>query len=1652
MTSSAASSYSTGGGGVRLEHEYAATVLAAVLTGDPLAELGDQVTPVAVHLQASDIAPVDDVVIEGRTTSGGIRRVAVGVRRNPALTKSDETSIPLIGAFLRVVTDDWAAVEAGHQRVALVVAISSSAVRQLEALAVIAQSVRSAQEFRSAIARPRATNEGVRGRLVHVDALVVKAVAEDDKLSSVAADELTWRWLLALTVRVVSLEGVNTGDRTASVTSLRGIVYKQDLATADSVFAALAEQAGAWASAGGHVDQTMLRRALSNFPIERSPSLDQAWSMLDGLSRRLREGIRPGLESGEKRLELNRQDACESLKAAMVRAGQQPSPLVVTGEPDVGKSALVLRASEQLLVKQASVTSLSLRDLPSSVLSTEAQLGGSLGDVAAGTAVRQVRLLVLDGAEAVLEGRGPLFKELTVAALRAGLGVVAVTRTDGSARVRELLSEAARLVGSLPTFEHIVSGLDAGERDEVRGTFPTLGRLTNDGRNEWLIGRPGLLDLLLRSGTSLDSALLLSEADVFVAVWDRLVRRQEESTESGVSPDDRERAMLYVARRSLKIATGSLPSGGALSSLRSDGMLRIPASVALSTGDEFSSDLVRDLALARLFLLSGWEPLIEASAPRWAIRAVRLACQGRLLTNERAGAWRELVQTFEGISSSEGERWAEVPVEALLALGDAQSAIESVWGHLLLDDKAGLSTLVRLAQQRHIVEGFGDPFALDPLISVLFLGDHDLGQHDYYKSRYGLGKEVRELVLAWLRGLARDQRDTDSLRGEVRDVILAVDPESYDEFAVEALATLGADLDDRAESFLRQVADNDPYRILPAIESIGSIISMTVHNPELMLYLAEMYYIERPDRDDDWYSLHEREGIRDHKPSWGFGEPQAGWWFGPFWRLLNTKPLETLGFINRMLDHAAQSRLTLLRPNKSGDTAGDAPDAGLKIEIPGIGLRRYMGDAHVWSWYRGSGVGPYPCISALLAVERFADHLVDTLNLPIRAVIQSLLRDSHNLAMPGLVVGLLVRHLDDTEDLLDPWLREPHAWRLESSRTASEGFTHAQGRDPDNLAGRDRRKNNFRDTAAEMTMRAMQVGNQTRLAELSEVAEGLLANARRELGDGQQADEQFAVVEGWAAVLSAENYQISRAADNSGWIIQHTRPERIAKALAPVLEQLGSGNQAARLEMAYSNGTSFPLDQLLVDIDLAQQLSTEPSVFGPLNPMDPIAAVAAATITEHASARATIDTKDLEWAAQILIAAALDPHTDEMSYNGTIYPMAADRAAARGLPLLLLERFDHIALDRSSISSALQAIATSSYDEVRVALAPGASPIWAAPCSGTSDGGCSRHEPMWRSIESALSQCRLGPWDPDEQRRSRKLLPPPYPQTLADIPDNDLIASRLAMPISCTIAARETECLTGAVEALLPVLLAANIRSVNHLREQGYGGYERRDREIVARALLELSIAGQDDSLLQHVHSFTSNANALQQFLDDLADIFTYDDSLRSTISDVWPSVLSTALDAVDAGADLKGSRHWVDYAVSGLLPTPKIRPEDGDVDGTLARVRSSWIEPTALFHLIDRWIDLAKHEPKAADAVARFALCNPMTWQLGHGLDWAERIIDGRFDSFANRCWFLTNWLSFVRERAQLIGESMRRWRRLIDGLAAAGDSKAADLQRVDE
>jgi len=1659
VPSTGSSPYSTGGGGVRLEHSYAACLVAGFLAGDALPELADALSLDSIRLQASDVSEADDILIEGRDAHGEIHRSSIAVRRNPALTSSDSASVPLIRDFLMVVTAHWPEASLGRWRIVLAVSTNANAITQLAELAELARSLPSADALANRFTQPGRTNAGVRDRYDHIKGLVEQAAEGLASANGLSAEELTWRLLSSLSTRSLRLERTDRADRTTAVNTLQRMLRNGTPATADALFSRIEELVGAWAPQAAVLTQSVIRRSLSNYPLSRSARFATAWGIFDRLGVRLRESIRPALRSASQSLELERAEERSRLVEAMRSVGMSAGALVVTGDPDVGKSALSLRAVEALEGEGAAVSSLSLRDLPHGLTELESQLGGSaIDDVMATGEVRPIRLLLVDGAESVLEGKGQVFRTVAAAALRAGFGVVAVTRTDGSRQVRDELARAGELAGSGGTpAEHVVGPLTHDERQALPTTFTALARLGGDPRASWLLGRPGLVDALLRTGAALDPADLLCEADVFSAVWRSLIRRDEIHAPRAASPDDREQAALSAAKRTLDIAADP-PHGTGAAELRSDGVLRVPNNPALSPGDEFATDLFRDFALCRLFITHGWEPLTSAGAPRWSIRAARLGCQTALLDRNILSAWASLSTRFSEVASAQGDRWLEVPYEALLTLGDAESAIRELWGTLTENNCAALATLLRLAEARYVSGTIGDAFALAPLVKVTFCERRKIERGPRFGHRT-VHKVIQDLVLAWLRGMASSRPQPNPLRQEVRDIILDGDPPLYDEFAVEALASLGPDMDDRAEAWLREVAKERPGNLNPAVESLVVALSMTQAQPKLLLDLAEAYYIELPDPRDRWGGGHALDdGIRDFKHGLtpGFGAPQAAWYYGPFFRLLNTIPVETIDFINRMLDHAARFRVGKL--STYSNQSGESEDLeGVHLDLPGIGHRLYVGDSHVWAWYRGTSVGPYACMSALLALERFIDHLLENVNLPAQTIVELLLRDCHNLAVPGLAVGFLTRHPSAMGALLDPFLASPAIWHLETARVTGDYGFRVRDADADKLTGFDRRRHTFHETVGAMVVNARLAGDDERLAQLQAVGVKLIETARAETTNAESDNNDYlAVIESWAEEFRIENYRASRSGDQV--LIQFERPERIEQVLAPRNAELQTTNVLYGLQNRYGryndDPENWPFESLDEDLATARSIDERDQVpEGILWPENALVAVAAAAVRAHAMGLATVDASHLAWAAEALLWAAENPQIDGMSYHGSMFPMGADRAAAASAPLLLLAPFDNLDLDRSRVDDCLRSLATSLFDEVRTIYVKGCEPAWAAPCDiDEGTGQCRRHQPAWVAVTAGLVDCRLGPWSQETHQREPDPLPTPFHESLPAVADDELMVNRLRMPLACMVDARRVTCLHGAVSDLWAPLWDAHRRGLAHWWKEGYDHHAHITHEPIAQRMVEIALDGDRDPVRAHIEAFATDSNALHLLFDGFATVFTYDEELRRSMVDFWPWALKIALDAVGDGTDLRSQHHWFDYMTAALLPTPNARSWDPDIDVTLARCRENWLQPDALGELADRWLRLARWEPKAVDAVIKFAKSAPLQWQTTIALTWIETIVDGHYDLIANHLWLLEEWLTELRNSGVVVGDTRSHYHRIVDGLAAAGDRAAVRLQQLDE
>jgi hypothetical protein len=1704
QTSTAMSPYPTGGGGVTFERKVAVQYLAHLLVGDGAVELGEGRFVVSVAFQQAPEHSVDDLVIRAARVdeSEPSLVLAVGVRRSPDLVQSDESTRKLIRVFVKEVIN--APVDGPEHRVALVVAGTQDHAKQLASLTDLASGQMDAPSLFRLVRTRGKFSAAVRERLDQIEALVGLALIDLGVADPgpQLVQQRTWQLLSRLMVLMPRLEAPDEVDWAGVTNILIPVARDADLDSASRLRDRLVALADDYPPKAATIDLSLLRR-------DTHPAVDtamrrhkQGWQALDHLHTRAVASVHDHIASadGSRIIHLDRGDATAELVAIAASAN---AAVVAHGDSGVGKSALVVHAATGAASRDPDMTQalcINLRHLPTTTLAFESFLGAPLPKLLAELSAPE-RLLVIDGADAIAEGMVEPFRYLLDAALQTDVTVIAVTANDTKQLVRDTIAE----LSGVDVAEYAVPPLTDPQIGQVVATFGELTALATNPRSRELLRRPVVIDLLVRGGLA---GIPLSDADAMRQVWSGLVRRYEQSDRG--TPDAREVALLRLADLALSGGDALDVVGAidptALNGLRHDGLLRTSIEDPFQIGPEFAHDEVRRYAVARLILAAGHptSKLVDAGVPRWALGAARLACQALLTapdtnSNPSHGRLNRLQKAFDDLADAgHGDRWGDVPGEALLTMGDPDPVLRDAWSELCAAEGRGLQRLCRLVDQRLRDEsGLIRIIAIEPLINLL-LDD---------ETPWLSGEHVQDLLRDWLRALViADTGAGYPLRVRLRDRLVAAcaaaerrlreerdaaaaaraarSPEEIeeerkfmeshralftevgyprsrrrerldlpreitDEVMVELLALLGPDLGDEGENILRRVAKNAPSWLGPAVEELLTGRALATYRRGFLAEVTGAYYL---DEEEDGSGFHE-DGIRDHRSRSLRGTPLAAWYRGPFMALFQSDFRAGVAVVNRMLNHAAVARArTLAGLNHYGRPVDDSDLDAYRTEFAITGTRRvYVGDELVWMWYRGTGVGPRPCMTALQALERVCDQLVG-FDVPLRGIVAILLDGCENLAMVGLVVGLLVRHLDRADRLLDPYLAEPMIWDFEFRRLVHESSGLAAS--SDGLVAPERRRWSLREAAMLLVLSA----DGGRADELRMIGEQLVETARRSvmetLSDVDDAvvDEQIVTVRAWASGLDRATYTAHDA--DGGVYIQSTPPDDIVKAMERGSEEIHRAQQSTRLFVRYlvqpKKGVSETVsaDDLVADLAVARELLENAPPLNAGLQGDAPAAVAAAALEAHLTAGVELPTDTLRFAVEtVLQVGAGDSSPSPFESEESYFEQGADRSAARVLPMLLLPRAAAVRAmvdgqDGSETyrraAEAAGNLARAVANEVRVHLARGLDRLWEVPC--IEDGTCHHVTAMELAIET-MRDCVLGPWDPETGRRQVIVLADPVAQSLTATADDAIYFSRLDAAIrTLSQAAKADICVSVRARDLLDVLLAAHRRS---LLAYDHDMDSRGTHALgAARALLTIAAEGDDEPIYQHIDAYADNAALLSSFLRALSAAGEESADRAATARRIWPTVVSHIIGLHESGHTPFRDPHYGDHTWAALMPNAS-----GEVSYLYREIEKDpivWWEPLAWQSTVEQWVSLAEGDPTCVDQLISFVAALTVEDQARFGLPWIADLILAAPDRIANRTFLLSSWLIEIRSPASDAGLHSE-WQRIVDALVVAGVTRLA-------
>lgn len=1647
------SPYATGGGGVSFAHRVAGIYLASLLTGTRRTEAGE--LPVRrVSFQTGPAHPVDDLLVECSDDQTQVT-LAVACRATPDFVQSDEATVKLVKALLEEV----AKFDTDAHRVAVAAAGRSNQWDQLATVCEIARSHSDPESFHSSLQVDGRWAKPIRDRLTQFLEMVAKTVD-----GAPAADEvlrLAWRLLSRLHILRFSVQNPDEADRTATATALDSVASE----TVDGVAVRdrIEVEATRYDATGAVIDRRLLRRdlhALLNSPSTRST---QAWNVLAEHRKIAVAGLRTSIgnddaTSGTLTLPFSnrRSDLAEVVSAT----GANGSALVISGESGTGKSALILSTIAELEAAKSNkfeAVVLNLRALPQTSMELRAAIGMSIEDILAELSAPS-RLLVIDAADVASERSAGLLRELVLAAAAASVGVVAVTSDTAAALVHEQMAFGFKQ-SSISTFR--VDPLGDEDINLVSDHFPLLRSFLRDLPISSLFRRLITLDLVARTGLPLERSM--SEWECLQFVWSKIMRG--DGRPGLGSAEARERTLLMVAAATLQLPADRRPSGNldaaAIDDLRRDHLLA-PAT-PYRDHPEFAHDEVRRYAAAILMVRSQNVPefLEAAGVPRWALAAATLACKGQLQAPDARAprVFREAVELFKSFADQHGARWADVPLEAVFGTPSTYECLKAA-----LEDESSclvFGDVIRVVQQRHRFSGLVDPVVSAPVVRVLL--DED--------TPWAVSKESFELLANWLQSLVSAEvlaPAGNELRIRLRVRLLAfwtsfpqreVEEDDFpgwepkrrrrraldyhvtdDEF-IELLALLGPDINELVSECLRTIAQDAPAFLAPAVDSPVSARAIALKDPELLATLMEAYYIDEDD-EDRWHS----DGVRRHQGRWsGAGLPLFEYYFGGFWQLFQFAPFHTsVRVLNNVLNHGARSRTRTPSGLNDSDllesASAEGEETGVVLNLDGT-PRLYVGDSHVWSWYRGTSVGPYPGTSALLAMERVAEGWLAHGLSPAR-VVQVLLSGCENLAVPGMLFGFLVRHLEKVGVQLDPFLVEPSVWEFEFRRVTNE-YSGLRAK-TDGLLNLERRQWSPREVCVWLVTQS----DEERVEALKALAGKLIENGDR-LGIEQESTRS------WAANLDATRYEVTQQGDQ--YYLQVTPPPEVQAAQerdAAFQEQLQT---ALRLQSRYwgslrHNGDYEPptTAEIALDLTAARTLLAFDDDRVPIRALDAVAHLIRMAVERTAIGEMEALGEEGEFVAQFVVELALSfKDVEDQRDEGQYFDLGADRAVALALPAFLTPALaEFLALIGASSGDVVEAgiaMAGKAPLETRLYLARGCDVLWTTPCDGTP---CIHTTALGWLIETARS-AEIGPWDTHGHRRPRVQIAGDVAEHLQKL-DGESIDIDMLDPVIRGLgsAAATHHCCTPTAVTLLATFLDTQRRAMVGQKDRGGSTDGRGTHTLVAaRALLQVFATNAvTESVLVHLDVLRADASLMSNFLHGLTAAGAENERLADAARHIWPSLLNHALQYADDAPNPYKDSHWGDWAAAALMPEPLAWTQG--LYNELSGAPIEWVKADELVDLIEGWLPIGRGEAMCVNALIGILRKLPASEQATRGLRWVTDLCiqNGRVTVRQSRT--SNNWLKDIQNIAEELG-TLGQWQMLVDSMVAAGNEELAPYSR---
>ena len=322
--------------------------------------------------------------------------------------------------------------------------------------------------------------------------------------------------------------------------------------------------------------------------------------------------------------------------------------------------------------------------------------------------------------------------------------------------------------------------------------------------------------------------------------------------------------------------------------------------------------------------------------------------------------------------------------------------------------------------------------------------------------------------------------------------------------------------------------------------------------PDLVIECLNAYlYPPRKNQHNPWRARLEVEECFGLPANLRFDRPEASAYCGPFLNMLACHPPQALNLIISLLNQASQ---TYADVTANGGDMIESPTHD-EFELPDGSRKSMHSGGRLWAMYRGAGGAPDFLQSALMALEYWLLEIVKDPNFDLESVLLKIVNDSNNVALLAVVASLSIAEPIRSGSAAYSVLTSPSFFFLDQARQGQEGIAlenilFGLERDPERKAMRTERAHSrqipHRRLALEDLCRSLQ---QTKLRDrVWELLDRNKADAEKRFsGDVNSA--------AWLNVLhrmDLRQYDAAGASDGNTYYVTKPLPPAVEAVLAPV--------------------------------------------------------------------------------------------------------------------------------------------------------------------------------------------------------------------------------------------------------------------------------------------------------------------------------------------------------------------------------------------------------------------------------------------------------------------------------------------------------------------